>query len=82
MPGGVATTLSEIGIAPFRNEFPAIHQALLVDRNNAWMPQIEAMLKTSEVEFVLVGALHLAGDDGLLSQLSARGYKVRKLQTE
>lgn len=79
---GDMTTLREIGIAPFKNEFPAIHKALLVDRNNAWMPQIEAMLKTSEVEFVLVGALHLAGDDGLLSQLIARGYKVRKLQTK
>ncbi len=77
---GNMAKLREVGITPFKNEFPAIYQALLVDRNNAWMPQIEAMLKTRAVEFVLVGALHLAGDDGLLAQLTARGYKVRQLQ--
>ena len=74
--------LKEIGITPFKNEFPAIYKALLVDRNNAWMPKIEAMLNTAEVELILVGALHLAGADGLLSQLSSRGYKLRKLQTK
>jgi uncharacterized protein YbaP (TraB family) len=78
---GNMARLGEVGIRPFKNEFPAIHQALLVDRNNAWMPQIEAMLKTRAVEFVLVGTLHLAGDDGLLAQLTARGYKVQQLQT-
>lgn len=77
---GDMNTLEAIGITPFRVEFPSIYQALLVDRNNAWMPQIEAMLKTSEIEFVLVGALHLAGEDGLLSQLISRGYKVELLQ--
>jgi len=78
---GDISKLKEIGITPFKNEFPEIHKALLTDRNNAWMPQIEAMLKTRAVEFVLVGALHLAGEDGLLTQLATRGYTVRKLQT-
>jgi len=76
---GDMNTLEAIGITPFKVEFPSIYKALLVDRNNAWIPQIEAMLKTSEVEFVLVGALHLAGEDGLLSQLSSRGYKIELL---
>jgi uncharacterized protein YbaP (TraB family) len=75
---GDMSKLKDIGITPFKNEFPEIHKALLVDRNNAWMPKIEAMLKTREVELILVGALHLAGDQGLLSQLTTRGYKVRK----
>jgi len=78
---GDVSKLKELGITPFKNDFPEMHKALLIDRNNAWMPQIETMLKTRAVEFVLVGALHLAGEDGLLTQLSARGYKVRKLQT-
>jgi uncharacterized protein YbaP (TraB family) len=79
---GDMKSLETIGITPFKAEFPAIYQALLVDRNNAWMPKIEAMLKTSEVEFVLVGALHLAGADGLLSQLISRDYSVRKMLTQ
>jgi hypothetical protein len=77
---GNMTELKAIGITPFKKEFPEIYQSLIVDRNNAWLPKIEAMLKSSEVELVLVGALHLAGEDGLLSQLVARGYEVRQFQ--
>ncbi len=79
---GDLTQLKAIGITPFENEFPNMYKALIADRNDAWLPKIEAMLKTREVEFVLVGALHLAGDDGLLSQLATRGYKVRQLRAD
>ncbi len=64
---------------PMRNDFPAVYQSLLVERNNAWIPQLEAMAKTAQVEFVVVGALHLSGADGLLSQLGARGYRITQL---
>ncbi len=77
---GNMAKLREVGITPFKNEFPAIYQALLVDRNNAWMPQIDSMLETGAIEFILVGALHLAGDDGRRSQPDARGYKVQQFQ--
>ena len=79
---GDISKLKELGITPFKKDFPKMHKALLTDRNNAWMPQIETMLKTRSVEFVLVGALHLAGEDGLLTQLATRGYTVRKLLTK
>ena len=79
---GNLAELKAVGITPFKNEFPDIYQALIVDRNNAWLPKIEAMVETSEVEFVLVGALHLAGDNGLLAQLVTRGYRVRQLQVD
>ena len=79
---GDLTQLKAIGITPFENEFPNMYKALIADRNDAWLPKIEVMLKTREVEFVLVGALHLAGDDGLLLQLATRGYKVRQLQAD
>jgi len=77
---GDISGLEKLGITPLKNDFPQIYKALLIDRNEAWLPQIEAMLKTSPVEFVLVGALHLAGEHGLLAQLAARGYTVRKFQ--
>ena len=79
---GNMAQLKLIGITPFKKEFPEIYQSLIVDRNNAWLPKIEAMVKSSEVELVLVGALHLAGEDGLLSQLVARGYQVRQYQED
>ena len=79
---GNLAELKAVGITPFKNEFPDIYQTLIVDRNNAWLPKIEAMVKSREIEFVLVGALHLAGDNGLLAQLVARGYRVRQLQAD
>ena len=72
---GDTDKLAEIAIKPLK-EFPDTYQMILADRNKAWVPQIEAMLKTKEVEMILVGALHLAGEDSVLKQLKALGYKV------
>jgi len=71
--------LNNIAIKPLKKDFPKLYQAMLVKRNNAWLPQIEEMLTTGEVELILVGALHLAGQDGLLTQLENAGFKVENL---
>ncbi|MGV7223169.1 MAG: TraB/GumN family protein [Nitrospinales bacterium] len=71
--------LKEVAITPFKKDFPEVYDEFIVKRNNAWIPQIEAMLKTKDVEFVLVGALHLVGDDGVIAQLAARGYVIQML---
>lgn len=62
-----------------RRDFPTTHQAILIDRNRDWMPQIEAMARSAQVELVLVGALHLVGAEGLLELLRERGYRVTQL---
>lgn len=67
-------------LAPVRDNTPAVYQALMVERNNDWMPQIEAFLATPETEFVLVGAAHLLGEHGLLRQLKDAGYCVSYLK--
>ena len=74
---GDTKKLAEIGIVPLI-EFPEIYQILIVKRNKAWVPQIEAMLKTKEIEMLFVGALHLAGKDSVLKQLEAHGYTVEQ----
>lgn len=71
--------LSSLMLEPVKQEFPALYQSLLVERNNNWMPQIESMIATPQTEFILVGALHLAGDVGLLSQLEQKGYQIEQL---
>jgi uncharacterized protein YbaP (TraB family) len=52
---------------------------MLVDRNKKWMPTILEYFKTAAVEYVLVGAAHLVGEDGLLQQLEQRGCIVTKV---
>ncbi|WP_349431536.1 TraB/GumN family protein [Methylomarinum sp. Ch1-1] len=70
--------LEEIGIVPMREEFPSLYDSLLVERNNSWMPKIEALLATPETELVLVGALHLVANEGVIEQLKSRGYRVER----
>jgi uncharacterized protein YbaP (TraB family) len=48
---------------------------LIKDRNNKWMKVLPGLMKESS-QFVAVGALHLAGPDGLITQLQNSGYKV------
>ncbi len=66
--------------ADMRKETPEVYQRLLVDRNEAWLPKIEALIASKETELVLVGALHLSGNNGLLAQLKARGYQIKPYQ--
>ena len=49
--------------------------ALNKDRNNAWMKKLPEIMKEKPA-FIAVGALHLAGKDGLLNLLEKEGYKV------
>ncbi|CED60462.1 putative uncharacterized protein [Moritella viscosa] len=76
---GNRQALMNLGITPLLKDFSDIYQSLIVDRNNNWLPQIEAMFDSKDTEFVLVGALHLVGKDGLLQRLEAAGYKVTQL---
>src|SRR6266851_2576193 len=56
---------------------PPMYRRLLVDRNRTWLPQLEALFTRSSRTFVVVGAAHLVGPDGLLQMLKARGYTVQ-----
>jgi uncharacterized protein YbaP (TraB family) len=71
--------MADISIAPFKEDYGQIYQDLIVTRNANWLPHINDMLKTSEVEFIMVGAMHLAGQDSVLTQLKEQGYTVEKL---
>jgi uncharacterized protein YbaP (TraB family) len=71
--------LEAVAMKPLEEDFPEVHAQFVTERNTAWLPEIEAMLQSEPVEFVLVGALHLVGDDGLLAQLKVRGYTVESL---
>lgn len=76
---GNAGELQELFVDDMRVRAPELYDSLLLQRNLKWMPQIEAMLQDSDKEFVLVGAAHLVGSEGLLEMLEAKGFEVRQL---
>ncbi|MCW4629813.1 MULTISPECIES: TraB/GumN family protein [Marinomonas] len=76
---GDMEAMADIELKDFKKDYPEVYQSLLVNRNNLWLPQIEQMLENSGVEFIMVGAMHLAGPDSLLEKLKANGYQVTKL---
>jgi len=57
-------------------ESPELYQRLLVERNHNWVPRVEACLKEKRACFIVVGAAHLVGPDGLPTLLTKKGYKV------
>lgn len=57
-------------------EAPELYQRLLVERNHNWIPHIEACLTQKSGCFIVVGAAHLVGPDGLPVLLAKKGYKV------
>ncbi|MBK5194227.1 MAG: TraB/GumN family protein, partial [Flavobacteriaceae bacterium] len=75
--GSSALIISQI--EELTHNYPATYKLLVADRNKNWIPQLDSFLKTPEVEFVLLGALHLHGPDGVLQQMKNLGYKVEQL---
>lgn len=76
---GDANALSELFVDSMRDESPELYESLLLRRNLNWIPQIEELLEDNATEFVLVGAAHLVGEEGLLQLLTEKGYTVRQL---
>ena len=53
--------------------------ALLKHRNDKWMEKLPEIMKDKS-SFIAVGALHLAGEEGLLYQLKQLGYTVEPVE--
>ncbi len=60
---------------------PETYRLLNVARNDAWMPAVEKRLTESKKDdtLVVVGTLHLLGEDGLVEKLRAKGYTVERV---
>ena len=58
---------------------PQLYERLLLERNRNWLPKIEALFARPRPAFVVVGAAHLVGADGLLQMLRTKGYTLEQL---
>ena len=76
--GDLDAIADHASVKQMRREFPEVYTALLVTRNNNWMKKLTTLTDDKDTEFVLVGAMHLSGKEGLLKQLRSRGFEVEK----
>lgn len=59
-------------------DFPSMFERLVPARNRAWIARIEGWIKSGRTYFVMPGAAHLGGPDGVLALLRARGYTIEQ----
>lgn len=68
--------------AELRRDYPQLYRRINVERNEAWVPQLVERLEAEDGNsLVVVGALHLLGEDGVVEKLRARGYRVERICT-
>jgi uncharacterized protein len=58
--------------------YPDLYRPLTVDRNRRWIPAIEALLDDADDYLVVVGTLHLVGNESVIDLLERRGYKPKQ----
>lgn len=75
-PGLTRETIGE-----FRRKYPQLYARINIARNRAWLPKLQALLdgERSDDTLVVVGSMHLLGEDGLVALLRAKGYRVERL---
>ena len=76
---GDMPTLATLMTDKMRDLYPEVYKSLLTERNLAWVPKIKAMMQDPDVEMVLVGAGHLAGEGNVLELLEKAGYELKQL---
>ena len=62
-------------------ESEALYDRLIVDRNKAWVEELDALMDEQAGTFlVVVGAGHLPGEEGVVALLKAKGQDVERVQ--
>ena len=60
-------------------EFPGLYERLVVDRNRNWVDQIVGFGQAGENVLIVVGALHLTGEDSVIGMLIDEGLAIEPL---
>ena len=76
---GRLDTLADELMADF-DAFPTLYRHLVIDRNTRWVAALQQLLADGNRYLVVVGALHLVGEDSVIELLEARGLSVVALQ--
>jgi uncharacterized protein YbaP (TraB family) len=72
---GDVTALEDQLLSSF-DQSRELYERLLVERNRNWLAHVDTCLQQDAGCFIVVGAAHLVGPDGLPTLLTERGYRV------
>jgi uncharacterized protein YbaP (TraB family) len=74
---GKAEAFDEIMIMPIEENkhLQKIYDVIITERNHTMSKKIEGFLQTDSRYFVVVGAGHVVGDEGIISLLKQKGFK-------
>jgi hypothetical protein len=78
---GDLAAVEQLVLTPVKSADAQTYQQMFVARNQAWLPQIQALFGNNEQELVLVGLGHLAGTEGVLALLQQAGYQVESFKS-
>lgn len=59
--------------------YPELYSAIVVERNRRWVDDILSRLDDGQDYLIIVGALHLVGEDSVPALLAMRGHEARQL---
>lgn len=60
-------------------EYEELYATIVVDRNRRWVDDIVELLDDEDDYLVIVGALHMVGEDGMPTLLSERGIEIEQM---
>jgi hypothetical protein len=60
--------------------YPELYSTIVVERNLNWLKKIEELLDDDDDYLIVVGALHLIGEDGVPALLTKRGREIQQLR--
>jgi uncharacterized protein YbaP (TraB family) len=78
---GDVDTLDRLTRQGMKQASPVSYRLVNSDRNAQWVPKLVELLKrpAGEDTLVVVGSMHLLGDDGVLSLLASRGFVAQQI---
>ena len=62
--------------------YPELYDAIVADRNRLWVDTIDELLDDGQDYLVIVGALHLVGEDGVPRLLEQRGVRIMQMHEQ
>ena len=61
---------------------PELYETIVASRNRLWADTIDELLEQGEDYLVVVGALHLVGEDGVPRLLQRRGVRIEQMHEQ